>query len=127
MHVRDETPPDDAVLVVRGGPLTAEKIVEHAARQALEYSFRNQPMISISADLTIHGWTLEAILRERLWSRSRYATATAGVLRIARYLLLPTFAVPHYDIVLAEASEVAARALLEHFGPVVDNPYRRRR
>ncbi|MBI1736787.1 MAG: hypothetical protein HYR51_16595 [Candidatus Rokubacteria bacterium] len=126
-HVRDEHPPDDAVFIVRGGPLTVERIVEHAARQAREYSLLGQPMISVSADLTVGGWTVEAILRERLWSRSRYATVPVGVLRSAGYLLLPTFAVPHYDIVLEEASEAAARRLLAHFGPVLDNPYKRRR
>lgn len=94
---------------------------------AFDGSFREEPMISISADLTVGGWTLEAILRERIWSRSRYATVTAGVLRSAGYLLLPTFATPHYDVVLPEATEMAARALLAHFGPVLDNPYKRRR
>lgn len=49
------------------------------------------------------------------------------LLRGAGYLLLPTFAVPHDDIVLEEASEVAARRLLAYFGPVLDNPYKRRR
>lgn len=126
-YIRDEDPPNDTILVVRGGPLTVEKIVEHAARQAIEYSFRDEPMISMSADLTVGGWTLEAILRERIWSRSRYATVTAGVLRAAGYLLLPTFATPHYDVVLPEATEMAARALLAHFGVVLDNPYKRRR
>jgi hypothetical protein len=76
-YLRGEIPPECAVLVVRGGPLTLEKIVEHAARQALAYSFRGEPMV--------------------------------------------------YDIVLPEVSAPAARALLAHFGAVLDNPYRRRR
>ena len=33
-HVRSEVPPDDAIVIVRGGPIAAEKIVEHALRQA---------------------------------------------------------------------------------------------
>jgi len=126
-YLRGEIPPESAVLVVRGGPLTLEKIVEHAARQALAYSFRGEPMVSISADLTVGAWTVEAILRTRMGSRSKYATVTVGVLRAAGYPLLPTFAPPHYDIVLPEVSAPAARALLAHFGAVLDNPYRRRR
>lgn len=107
--------------------MTVEKIVEHAARQALEYSFRGAPMLSVSADLTIGVWTLDEILRTRLWSRSTYATTTAGTLRTHGDVLLPTFAEPHCDIVLPAATTAAARALLAHFGPALDNPYKRRR
>lgn len=31
-YLRNEEPPDDAVVVVRGGPIAPEKIVEHAQR-----------------------------------------------------------------------------------------------
>jgi len=126
-HIRNEAPPDEAVLVIRGGPLTMEKIVAHAARQMLEYSFQGRPMFSVSADLTIGAWTIEEILRTRLWSRSTYATTTVGTLRTHGYVSLPTFAAPHCDIVLPTATSAAARALLAHFGPTHDNPYKRRR
>jgi len=33
-HLRADDPPSDAVLLIRGGPLAAEKLVEHALRQA---------------------------------------------------------------------------------------------
>lgn len=69
--IRGEPPPDDAVLVVRGGPLTAQKIVEHAARQRAVFTYRGEPMIAISVDLAIEGWSLERILRERMWSHGR--------------------------------------------------------
>jgi hypothetical protein len=95
-----------------GDPLetgtTIAKIVEHAARQEAVYSYRGEPMVAISVDLTIPGWSVERILRERIWSRSRYATTTAGALRSAGYELVPTSRTPHYSIVLPEASEVAA-------------------
>jgi hypothetical protein len=84
-------------------------------------------MFSVSADVTIGHWTLERILRARMWSRSTYATTTPRALRIAGYLLLPTFAVPHCDIVLPAATPAAARDLLAQFGPALDNPYKRRR
>lgn len=48
----------------------------------------------MSVDATVSGWDLEAILRDRLWSRSSYATATVGGLRAAGYGLLPTFGAP---------------------------------
>ncbi|MHB1447359.1 MAG: hypothetical protein ACYCTI_07430 [Acidimicrobiales bacterium] len=67
-HLRPEEPPDEALLVVRGGPLPAEKLAEHAGREAARFSYRGLPLASVSVDATVTAWTLEAILRERLWS-----------------------------------------------------------
>jgi hypothetical protein len=124
--IRTEEPPDDTVVVVRAGPLTPEKIVEHAVRQMAVFSYRGAPMASISVDLCIAGWKLERVLEERMWSRSRYAVTTVGALRIAEYELVPTNAAPHYDIVLPGASIEAAEELLALFGPTMDNPYKQR-
>lgn len=125
-HIRDEDVPDDAVVVVRGGPLTAAKLVEHARREMARYTFRGRPLVSVSVDLTVFDWTMEAILRELMWSRSTYATATVGSLRSSRYELVPTFSVPHYDLLLPEPTEDAAGRLLSVFGDAVPNPYRQR-
>ena len=84
-------------------------------------------MTSISADATVGEWTLERLLSERLWSRSSYATVEVGTIRSAGYELLATFAVPHFDIVLPEASPVAASSLLALFSVPERTPYRRRR
>lgn len=125
--VRAEEPPDDTVLVIRAGPLTVEKLVEHAQRQQREYSYRGLPMSSVSVDAAVAGWTVEAILRDRLWSRSSYSTGVVRVLRGAGFELLPTFEAPHYDVVLPTATTDAASTLLSLFGPAERNPYRRRR
>ena len=126
-HIRDEDPPDDAVLVLRGGPMTAEKLLEHARREQRRFSYRGRPMPSVSVDATIAGWTVHAILEQRLWTRTSYATTTVARLREAGYVLLPTFDVPHYDLLLPAATEAAAGTLLSVFGPAERNPYRRRR
>lgn len=126
-HLRAEEPPGDAVLVIRGGPLTAAKLAEHAGREAVRFSYRGLALASVSVEATVGGWSLEAILKELLWSRTTYATATAASLRAAGYELLPTFGAPHYDVVLAAATVEAAGSLLELFGPAEPNPYRRRR
>lgn len=125
--VRRELPVDDSVLVVRGGPLTADKIVEHAARQQAVFTYRGAPMTAISVDLSIEGWPLERILRERMWSRSRYAITTVGQLRAGGYELVATGSAPHYSVVLPAASEAEAAALLEHFGPTLTNEFKQRR
>lgn len=126
-HVRDEDAPDDAVLVLRGGPLTAEKLLEHALREQRRFSYRGLPMPSVSVDATIAGWTVDAILEQRMWTRTSYATATVARLRRAGYVLLPTFEVPHYDLLLPAATKAGAGTLLSVFGPAERNPYRRRR
>jgi hypothetical protein len=124
--VREESPPDNARLVIRAGPLTVEKLVEHALRQQRDYSYRGEPMPSISVAATVSGWTVERILRERLWSRSTYATATVGAVRGAGFELLPTHRIPHYDIVLATATVEDATTLLTLFDAGRRNPFRRR-
>jgi len=114
--IRDEEPPDDAILVIRAGPVTVEKILEHARREEGRFTFRGAPMASVSVDATIGDWTLEAILRDRLWSRTTYATTTVGALRRSGHDLLPTFGVPHYDLLLPAATLKAAGSLLATFG-----------
>lgn len=125
-HLRQEDPPDDAILVVRGGPLTVEKFLEHALRQQRDYSYCGRPMASISVSATGAGWTLDRVLSELLWSRSTYATATVGTIRGASYALLATHRRPHYDIVLPSATVESASRLLALFEAGTTNPFRRR-
>jgi hypothetical protein len=114
--IRADEPPADAVVVIRGGPIAVAKIVEHAHRQQAVFTYRGEPMIAISVDLTIEGWTVERILRERMWSRSSYATTTVGELRAAGYELVATSSAPHYSVILPSASELVAAEFLSHFG-----------
>lgn len=125
-HVRSHDIGDDTVLLIRGGPLTVEKLVEHARRQAREFSLRGAPMASISVDGLVGGWTLELVLRERMWSRSQFAPARAGAVRDAGFEVLPTHHAPHFDIVLAEATDAEAARLLAVFGAPEDNPFKKR-
>lgn len=125
--VRPEPPPDDLVVVVRGGPLTAQKIVEHAIRQQAVFTYQGAPMTAISVDLSIEGWPLERILRERMWSRSQYATTTVGHLRAAGFELVATSSAPHFSVVLPTATEFVAVALLDCFGSTLGNQFKQRR
>lgn len=126
-HLRQEAPPADATAVLRGGPLTVDKFVEHALRQEREFSYSGRPMSSISVYLTVAGWTLDSLLRDRLWSRSTFATCSYSDLVAADYLLLPTHDVPHYDIMIPASNEAAAGTLLAVFGESLRNPFKRRR
>ncbi len=126
-HLRAGPLPDDAFLLLRGGPVTVEKLVEHASRQAREFTLRGGPMASVSVDGTVEGWTRESLLRDRLWSRSQYATTTVSRVRNAGFEVLATHRAPHFDIVLADASAGEAARLLAVFDPAEDNPFKRRR
>jgi hypothetical protein len=125
-HLREEGLVDNDTLVVRAGPLIAQKLLEHALRQQRDYSYRGSPMASISVAATVSGWSVDRILQELLWSRSNYATSTAGALRDAGYELLPTHSVPHYDVLLPSATLEDAGRLLELFSAGQPNPFRRR-
>ena len=125
--LRDEQPPDDAVVVVRGGPVSAEKFIEHAAREAREHSFQGRPMHSVSVSLTVGGRSLDDLLAGPLASRSTFAQSTVGLLREAGYALLPTYAAPHYDLLLRSAGYDDAVHLLNLFSESRPNPHKRRR
>lgn len=125
-YIRSEEPPDDAAVVVRGGPIATEKVVEHAGRQARWYAYRNAPMHSISVSLTVGGWDLSDLLVGPLSSRSTFAVSTAGVVRAAGFELLPTYEAPHYDLLLATGEYREAEVLLSLFGSPEPNPYKRR-
>ncbi len=119
--IRVEEPPQDAVVVIRGGPIAAAKLVEQPRRQQAVFTDRGEPMVAVSVDLTIEGWTIERVLLERMWSTSRYATTRVGRLRRAGYELVATGASPHCSVLLLEATEQAADDFLSHFGPTLDN------
>lgn len=126
-HLRAESAPDDAQVVIRGGPLSVEKVVAHARRQEREFSYKGRSMASISVDVTVGGWTVETILRDRLWSRSSYGRCRVRRLRSAGYVLLPTHETPHHDIVLEDAKPETAATLLAIFGDPQPNPFKQRR
>lgn len=125
-YLRDEVPPDDAVVVVRGGPIAVEKLIEHARRQARAYTFRGEPMFSVSVSLTVTGWDLASLLGGPLSSRSTYALSTVAAVRAAGFDLLPTYEAPHYDLLLETDEYSEAERLLSLFSTPASNPYKRR-
>ena len=45
---RDEQPPDDSMVIGRGGPDTTKKLTTHAARTARAWSLSGQPVEGIT-------------------------------------------------------------------------------
>lgn len=120
--------PDGIELVVRGSPITAEKILTHAVRQAREYSYRGVNMASVSAHLVLPSWPLERILRGPLVTYSRYGTCAVDEIRSAGLELLATGGQPHVDVVLPALDTLWAdrlvQLLLQREQP---NPFKSRR
>ncbi|MCU0270907.1 MAG: hypothetical protein MUF83_19990 [Acidimicrobiales bacterium] len=128
-HLRAEEVLDpSAHLVVRGWPLTVEGLLANADATRSRYRYDDRPLSAVSAEVTVAGWSLDAILSgPRLATRRRYAAASVDDLIDAGFGLLATFRVPHYSIVLEPYTPERAEQLLEVLGEVLANPYYVRR
>jgi hypothetical protein len=124
--IRDEELPAAAILVVRGGPITAEKLLQSARREQAVYVWRGAPLAAISAEAVLGEWTLERVLSEHLATRTTYSTTTVGEVLDAGLVLLPTFAAPHYDVVLEDATVEQVAKLMSILSEPIRNPYRRK-
>lgn len=119
-----ETLNADADLVVRGSPLNIEGLLRNADATRGRYSWRGEPLVAVSAEVTAGGWTLDAILAgRRMRTRSRYARASVSSLVVHGFELLPTFGAPHYSVRLPSYDEQSAQRLLELLGETNRNPF----
>lgn len=123
--LRVEEPIDPvAALVIRRWPLTVEGLLRNANATRRRFSFQGESLVAVSAEVTGADWDVQSILsRSRLRTRRSYASVPVRVVTEAGFLLLPTFAAPHYSIVLANYTEQAAQRLIAVLGPVRSNPY----
>lgn len=65
-YLRDDRPPDDATIVVRGGPDTLAKLAIHARRTHDAYVLDGEPLWGISVYCTLDGVgpaSLDGLLR----------------------------------------------------------------
>ncbi|MGH9166257.1 MAG: hypothetical protein ACRD02_00235 [Acidimicrobiia bacterium] len=124
-HLRSNDVLDSAAdLVVRGWPLTIDGMLRNADATRNRFSRGGEPFIAISAEVTIAGWDLDAILAgPRLRTRSRYASAPVAAVQAAQFELLPTFVAPHYSVVLRTYTEEVVQRLLDVLGEPIPNPH----
>jgi hypothetical protein len=83
-------------------------------------------LASVSTEAVIGDWTLERVLSEHLATRTTYATTTVGQVIEQGLILLPTFAAPHYDVVLEDATVEEVARLMSILSEPIRNPYRRK-
>jgi hypothetical protein len=114
--------------VIRGWPLTVDGILRNAEATQRRFSRAGHPFVAVSAEVTVAGWDLDAILSgPRLRTRRSYAAAPVGRIVETGFGLLATFGAPHYSVVLPSYTETAAQRLMEVLGEVKVNPHHVRR
>jgi hypothetical protein len=126
-YLRDEQPPDDTTIVVRGGPDTLAKLAVHARRTHDAYVLDGEPLWGISAYCALDDVgpaSLDGLLR-RFASYRAVHLPGAGQLRRAGFPLLPSFGRPHYTIRLDGDNPAALTRLLDALGPTRANKYHR--
>ena len=119
--LRADDPPDDTVVVVRGGEMLSESVRRSAERNNREFGFYGVSVyLAIDVPLAELCATVDQIARY-----GQVRLSTAGRLRSEGFPLIPTIDHPHFDIVLPDVAHRTLGRLQECFGPPVLNPGRR--
>lgn len=126
-HLREEAAPEDAVVVVRGGPSSLPNLRTHALRTQDAFVLDGQPLLGVSVFCALDDLgpaSLDALLR-RFGSYRVVHLPRAGQLLHAGFDLLPSFRRPHFTLRLETVDDLPR--LLDALGPAEPNPYHGRR
>lgn len=118
-RLRPGEPPADAIVVVRGGRDTIEKLRTHAQRTARAWSLDGAPLYGISVFIA-EGRSVTELLRSRFANFRTVHLTTVGRIR-EHFALLSTGRSPHYTIQLASATDDELARLLLLLGPAQHN------
>lgn len=122
LPLRDEEPPSDATVIIRAGVLEPGSIV-----RALSRSFDRYDVLGISVEGALHASVLETCQRSpRLAPYRRIRLTTVARIRTNGFVLLPTFDVPHFTLVVPDTSERTIARLNRTFDAAIGNPWLRR-
>jgi hypothetical protein len=120
LALRNEAPPADTVVVVRGGQMASE-FVRRTARDA----FDETGVYSVSVFLALDDPVADLCRQEPYLLRYRQVRlSTVGRLHRAGFVLLATLARPHYDVVVPDVDDDTLRRLDACFDAPVPNPGR---
>jgi hypothetical protein len=119
--LRDEQAPGDAIIIVRGGTDTLDKLRRHVERTARAWSLDGQPLLGVSVFAALD-MSLDELLWHRFGNFQTIYTLTAGRLRNQSFELLPTGQRPHFTVRLSHAADSELRRLLAALGDVQPNP-----
>ena len=117
--LRAELPPDEAVVVVRGGEMNSAYV-----RASAQDAFADCGVFTISVSLALDLTVGELCASDRRISRyGKVRLSTVGRLRGEGFALLPTLARPHYDVVLADLSNDTLDRLESVFDAPIPRPH----
>lgn len=106
LPIRKETPPDDAVVVIRAGVMEPRAVEDAASR-----CFEGYGILGISVEAAIGVSIVEACRTSGRLARYRQLRLSSfGRLRAAGFPLVATFDAPHYTL-------TPARSVGDHPGP----------
>lgn len=118
--LRDEDPPNDIVVVVRGGQMDSD----YVRRTALD-SYDELGLYTVSVFLALDDPVEVLCAREPYLARyGKVRLSTVGALRGAGFALIPTLSRPHYDVVLPDITPSTLGRLDDSFEPPAPNPAR---
>lgn len=123
-RLRDEPCPHDTIVVVRGGPDTVTKILQHVRRTQQRWALDGRPLMGVSVfcALDLEGpASLDGLLAGRMNSYRIVHQVPAGRLLDVGFELLPTAGRPHYTARMASGDEADAAKLLAVLRPSRDN------
>ena len=117
LQLRNESPPDDAVVVIRGGIMNLESL-----RRSAQVAYQETGMHLISVFLTDEDNFTAVCSRPELRRYKSIRTSHVAKLRQTGFILLATFQNPHYDIALPNLEDETLIRLAECFNPPTSNP-----
>jgi hypothetical protein len=127
-RLRDEEPPAEVVVAVRGGKDTVDKLRTHALKTARAWLLDGVPLFGISVFCALDDVgpdSLNGILTGRLETFRRVHLCTVGQFDKAGFPLVATGARPHFTVRTTGADEAELAHLLVVLGPARDNRRRR--
>jgi hypothetical protein len=119
LPLRPDLPPEDAIVVLRAGVMSADNVI-----RAAERTFALYAVYGISVEGVIDTSVQEACRSERIASYRRVRLSTFGRVRSAGFALLATFDHPHFTLVLADLCELTLARLDRSFDEPIANPGR---
>jgi len=122
--VRADLAAQEATVLVRGGPDSAEKLAIHALRVRRAFVLDGQPVLGVSVFAALDDIgqaSLDGILSGKLATYRLVHFVLIGDLLAAGFTVLPTFGRPHMTVVLSGLDRV--EPLLAAFGSAHTNPH----
>ena len=126
--LRPERVPDDAVIVVRGGPNSITRLARHALRTAQVWDLDGEPLFGVSVLCALDDVgpaSLSGVLSQLGTYRTVHLT-TAGRIAEAGFELLATAARPHFTVRTTGTVSDEMERLLVVLGEPRDNDHRAR-